>query len=187
MDNGSPKSRVIIKAMGTALTLAEVGEQVAWAAAALNISPFGEEIAYAEARVHRSSLDTVHGEVEFQRLHRTENPCWLPLFRGATIAKGFPIKERGNEQGLEVPLDIITPIMGARFATVLQDTAIIIGWSAMLIPVYRSGDRVQWHLVCSSNPDTQLLYQEGLARCPTRASLREVGLYDITHTRAIIG
>lgn len=70
-------------------------------------SPFDEKIAYSEARIARTASERpdFHVIFLFRQLDSTENPCWLPLFRSATIARSFPIAERDNEMGLEIPAD----------------------------------------------------------------------------------
>ena len=97
-------------------------------------------------------------------LHPDEDPCWLPLFCGVSIARGFPIPPRQDEMGLEIPLEIMAGIAGVRHAVEYEGGVIMKGFSNMFVPIKRSGDRVQWHLVSSANCETRLSYRDVLDR-----------------------
>jgi hypothetical protein len=61
------------------------------------------------------------------------------------------------------------------------------GFSSMFIPVKRNQDSVQWHLITSSNCDTQLSYRDAIQQCHSRALLDEVSFKTLRETRAIVG
>lgn len=181
-------SSVVIDAHGSDQMLIELAQQLAWTGAVLSSSPYGEKLAYSQA-VIQSVVPGHLFTIKFQseELHPVEDPCWLPLFCGASIARGFPIPPRQDEMGLEIPLEIMAGIAGVRHAVEYEGGVIMKGFSNMLVPIKRSGNRVQWHLVSSPNCETRLSYRDVLDRCQTRASLKEVSLESLRITRAIVG
>lgn len=88
--------------------------------------------------------------------------------------------------GLEVSIDLMAALAGARHAVEYKETVVLKGFSTMLLPVRRNKDNVQWHLITSVDADSHLPYEEGFQRCPNRASLSEVNLECLRDTRAII-
>jgi hypothetical protein len=168
-------------------SIVELAQQLAWLGSALSASPFGDQVAYAKPSLTMSSTTEAVMTYEHSHLHETEQACWLPLFRGAVIASGFPIVERGNETGLEIPLNLLAGIGGVQHAVEFQGGVVMKGFSHMFVPVQKRDDRVQWHAVSSADPDTHLTYRGGLARCESRALLQDVCLDDIGKCRAIVG
>jgi hypothetical protein len=187
LDDASVSS-VVIDAHGSDQMLVEVAQQLAWTGAVLSSSPYGERLAYSQA-VIQSVVPGHLFTIKFQSkaLHPAEDPCWLPLFCGASIARGFPIPPRQDEMGLEIPLEIMAGISGVRHAVEYEGGVIMKGFSNMFVPIKRSGNRVQWHLVSSLNCETRLSYRDVLDRCQIRASLKEVNLESLRITRAIVG
>jgi hypothetical protein len=124
---------------------------------------------------------------EHSSLHETEQTCCLPLFSRAAIASSFPIPERGTGTGLEISLSLLAGIRGVQHVVEFQGGVIIKGFSHIFMPVQKRDDRVQWHAVCSADPDTHFTYRSGLAQCGSRALSQDVGLDDISKCRAIVG
>lgn len=178
----------VIIAGGDKDSVIELAQQLAWLGSALSTSPFGERMAYSRSTL-RSTVCESAFVIGFQHepLHATEMPCWLPLFSGAVIASGFPIPKRADEMGLEIPLELLAEIGGVQHAVEFQGGVVMKGFSHMFVPIRKSGDRVQWHAVSSTDPDTLLTYQDGLSRCSSRALSDEVSLDDIKNCRAIVG
>jgi hypothetical protein len=178
----------------------DLAQLFAWVGSALSISPFGEKLAYArpllktlprEPQKEDEYCDptTTDFDLSFERtaLNALETACWLPLFKRASIASGFPIPKRAEEIGLEVPLEILTELVGIRQAIEFEGGIILKGFAEMFVPVKKTGDRVQWHAVISEDNENRLTYGEGLSRCESRALLDEVSFGDLKSTRAIVG
>jgi hypothetical protein len=180
---------LLIDAHGTDEMIVDLAQQLAWVGAALSSSPYEEKLAYCEAVIQDSGSNKPYFAISFQSkpLHPTEEPCWLPLFCGASIARGFPIPERQGETGLEIPLEIMAEIAGVRRAVEYEGGVIMKGFSIMFVPMKRSGNRVQWHLISSPDYETRLSYRDVLDHCQDRASLDEVDLECARTTRAIVG
>ena len=170
------------------MLIVELAQQIAWIGSALSTSPFGDQLAYARPSVHGTSSPS-RFEITFERkpLQATETACWLPLFCGAVIASGFPIPDRADEMGLEIPLELLAGIAGVRHAVEYEGGVVMKGFSHMFVPVRKKDDRVQWHAISSQDPETRLSYRDALARCEARASSQEVSLDDLQSCRAIVG
>ena len=148
-------------------------------------------------KTHSRAVGTTHQQsdspiafaitTQFEKLSPTENPCWLPLFSNAVIAHHFPIPERDQEPGLEIPIDLMAALSGARHAVEYQGGVVLKGYSTMLAPVQKSEDRVQWHLVSSTGEDEPLSYQDGIALFPCRVGLEQVSLDSLCNWRSIVG
>lgn len=180
----------------------EVAQLIAWIGSALTISPFEEHLAYVKPILtglpqpasftysHDRGSPNVSFNITFdlKKLHETEvNTCWLSLFAGVAIANGFPIPDRPDEVGLEVPLELLAGIAGIRHAMEYEGGVVLKGFFHMFVPIQKSDDRVQWYAITSEDSETRLTYNEGLSRCKSRALSDEVGLDDLQSTRAIVG
>jgi hypothetical protein len=124
---------------------------------------------------------------EHQPLHMTETSCWLPLFNGTTIVSGFPIASRGDEIGLEISIQLLAAIAGISHVTRFEGGLVMKGFCNLIVPVQKTGDRLQWHVITSRDSETYLSYQNGLSRCRSRLLLEEVGVDDLKSTRAFLG
>ena len=170
--------------------IVELAQELAWIGAAFRTSPYGKKLAYCKPAIERVGRRQKHSfRITFKpkALHSSETPCWLALFSGASIARGFPIPEREQETGLEISLELMAEIAGVRHAYVFDHGIVMKGFSNMFLPIKRSGDRVQWHLISSPHCNTRLSYQEVLVQCPNRALLEEVDLECIKSSRPILG
>jgi hypothetical protein len=168
-------------------SVVEIAQQLAWLGSALRISPFGDKVAYTKPIL--ASLSTTEVFIEYQHtpVHATEQSCWLPLFSGAVIASGFPIPKRGEEMGLEIPLELLAGIGGIQHAVEFQGGVVMKGFSQMFVPVRKTDDRVQWHAISSADSDTHLTYRDGISKCGSRALSKQVSLDDLKQCRTIVG
>jgi hypothetical protein len=176
-----------------------MAQVLAWIGSAFSNSPFGEDLAYrvpsvAQTRNARALSDSesftkVSFDISFEHepLHETETACWLPLFNGMTIVTGFPIPSRGEEIGLEISLELLAAIAGVSHVTKFQDGLVMKAFSSLILPVQKTEDRVQWHAITSQDSDTYLSYHDGLSRCKSRLSSRELRFDDLKSTRTFLG
>ena len=51
--------------------------------------------------------------------------CWLSLLTSSALAWGFPIKERGEAVGLEMPFQLMFKAYGVQYPIQFQDSIII--------------------------------------------------------------
>lgn len=173
-------------------TIAEIFQQAIWMGAALRVSRH-ERVQYSNFCLAGSGTVDWLGRSRFNvtfdtsELSNEEQSCWLPLFANPVIARGFPVPERQNgEQGLEVPLEIMAALGGARHVTEFEGGLVLKGQSAMFVPVKRHHQCIQWHLVRCGD-DHRILYRELSNECPSRAMVEEVDHESLRNTRAILG
>jgi hypothetical protein len=165
----------------------KLAQQLAWVGFALRTSPFGYEVAYFKPLFLRRGPSAFEVMFKHVPIHISETACWLPLFCGAAIAKGFPIPERGDEVGLKVPLQLLTELAGIRHAVEHENGIVMKGFAHTFVPVRRTEKRMQWHTVFSGDVEKRLTYSDGLSQCTSRASLDEIGLQDLPSLRAFVG
>jgi hypothetical protein len=208
-ENSSPRFDIRTDTQGTHLLVgkassslvADITQIFAWIGSALKTSRYGGRLAYAKAILKSPSKKKLQNlqkyvstpcvelELRFKHtsLHATETACWLPLFKGASIASGFPIPDRAEEVGLEISLDLLSRLVDIRKVIEFENGIVLKGFGEMFVPVKKTGDRVQWHAIVSKDSENRLTYDEGLSRCKSRALLDEVGFDDLKSTRAIVG
>jgi hypothetical protein len=167
--------------------LAELAQQLAWLGCALRVSPYGNSPAHFEPLFLRKDLRAFEIMFKPSPIHATESACWLPLFCGAVIAAGFPIAERTEGIGLEIPIELLAGISGTQHAVEYEGGVVMKGFSHMFVPIRKTADCVQWHAIMNQHPENRLTYETGISRCQSRAMLPEVSLRDITSLRAIVG
>jgi hypothetical protein len=119
-------------------------------------------------------------------LKENEVSCWHDLFVNPVIAYGFPISNRADEVGLEIPIQMMAALAGASHAVEYGGGILLKGFSSMLVPLKRSGDSIQWHFIRNED-DSRLPFCEVDKRCPGRALLDTVDLKSISTTRAFLG
>ncbi|KIW86297.1 hypothetical protein Z517_01692 [Fonsecaea pedrosoi CBS 271.37] len=167
---------VRIDATGNEETIRHLVQMLAWAGAAFRSSPgddFGDEkVDYcrpiiSDPRDNRSRMGFVN-----RPLPTNIEACWLPLFSGVSIAYGFPIRRRRDEIGLEIPLQILTALLGAVRAVEYEGGVVIKGF---------------FQHDSNTNCEQRLTYRDGLLRCPKRALMDEVDLECLQKTRAVLG
>lgn len=172
--------------------IAEVFQQAIWMGAALRASR-SEQVQYSSFYLttlttwDQSTSATFSVTFDTSKLSEDEQSCWLPLFANPVIAQGFPVSERENgERGLEIPLEIMAALGGARHVTDFQGGLVLKGHSAIFVPVTRHHQSIQWHLIRRSG-EQRVLYREVVDECPKRAMLEEVDHGSLRTTRAFLG
>ena len=140
-------------AHGGQAALTELCEQLAWLGAALRTSPVSSGICLTTPNIeafkdaHSSSpLPSITIQLGFTVTSSLDhglspdvyNTCWHAMFRNPMVVNGFPILARhGNEQGLELPLDMMSVLAEARFATRYDTTLVLKGAVPCLYPQVR--------------------------------------------------
>ncbi|OAG42839.1 hypothetical protein AYO21_02790 [Fonsecaea monophora] len=175
-----------LEATGDEETIRDLVQMLAWAGAAFGCSSPDENVDYCRAGILAFGS---HVSIDFwkETLPKNAEACWLPLFSGVSIAYGFPIPRRRGEIGLEIPLQILTALLGAVRAVEYQGGVVIKGFSSMIVPTEKRIDIIQWHLLANTNCEERLSYRDGLLRCPKRALMDEVDLECLQKTRAVLG
>ncbi|KAL8948017.1 MAG: hypothetical protein Q9222_005759 [Ikaeria aurantiellina] len=176
-------------------TVVQILQQVIWMGAVFRVARHDRvEYSRFDLRMHEeSSVWAENCSVEFRvsfitsEMSKEEQSCWIPLFANPTIATGFPIASRQNEEeGLEIPLEMMGALGGAHHITTYDEGLVIKGHSAMFVPIKRHGDSIQWHLVRGQG-DRRLTYRELSSASPNRATLDTVNFEHLADARHFLG
>ena len=170
-------------------SIVEVVQQVIWMAAAIRVSRIGRvrNSMFSLDTVLLSNLQCIKVTFDQFDLLQEEQSCWLPIFTHAVIAHGFPVPRRENgEQGLEIPIEIMAALGGARHVTDYQGGLVLKGFSAMFVPLKRYDHSIQWHLIKRLD-DQRILYRELSSGQLKRAMVEEVDYQSLWNTRAFLG
>lgn len=174
----SQKASIVARGGQAALT--ELCEQLAWLGAALRTSPISlgvclitpSIIAFKDANSSSlvPSITVCLGFAVTLILGHDlstdiDGTCWHAMFRNPVVVNGFPILARHeNEQGLEVPLDIMSILAEAHFVTRYDTTLVLKGLCTMLVPTNQTERSITWHFIL--NRDGQRLpYYSFRERC----------------------
>lgn len=112
--------------------------------------------------------------------------CWNEIVGNSTIATGFPIPERSNnEKGLELPLEVMAGLGGVPLATRFHNAYILTGRCIAFVPVARNGDSVQWHVL--KNGQATIRYEDIASLCPVRLPAEILNEEDLLSTRTFLG
>lgn len=120
-------------------------------------------------------------------LPESEQSCWVPLFANPVIAQGFPVPKRDNEEkGLEISLEMMAALGGARHLTEFDGGLVLKGQSAMFVPTKSCGSSIQWHFVQGTRDD-RMPYQELRTQSIRRTLLSEVNYESARSARTFLG
>ena len=176
----------------TSDVIVDIIQQLAWMGAALRTSTDGR-VQYCEPK-----LTEVPQAEGFERVilnftfhmslpDKDDQSCWFPLFKNLVIAHRFPIADRSDDDvGLEIPLDMMAALGGARHAVEFEGGLVLKGYSTLFVPIGRREDSVQWHLICAKSED-RIAYCEASAQFPRRALLEDIDHDELRTTRAFLG
>jgi hypothetical protein len=81
---------------------------------------------------------------------KEQDACWVPLLPGTIIAHGWPVPERGSENGLELPFNMMLSLSGPLYPMIFGRRFCLKAYSQILFPVSATSSggeplRVQWH------------------------------------------
>lgn len=177
---------------GTPDIIVDVVQQFAWMGAAFRTSADGQ-VQYCEPKLEQVSkakrdepaaLNIIFG---MSSLSEEDHSCWLPLFANPVIARGFPVPKRQNgEQGLEIPIEIMAALGGARHAMDFEGGLVLKGYSTLFVPIQRYQDSVQWHLICAIG-ENRVSLSEVSTQHPNRALLIDLNDEELNTTRTFLG
>ena len=141
-------SIILITAIGNDEQLSKLAQATCWIRSALQASPFGDEMAYSTSSISIFDFGSSPGTWAFINTGTSKVPerdatCWLPLFSGAVIARGFPIPSRGSELGLEISIELLSAILGAKHTITYGGGIVVKGFSSLIYPSKCQENRVQ--------------------------------------------
>jgi hypothetical protein len=186
---------MIVHATGAVDSLAEVGEQLAWIGAACRQS-FQDTISYSTPHLTYNTAVNVFNLTFSQKtiqLDKTETKpngtCWHALFRNPVIVTGYPVLSRPpGAKGLEVPLNMMTSLIEATYATDFDGGIVIKGMSSMFIPTKRIQNSVLWHFLYKEDGTTiSFLSATQHDRCSSMPGPDNVDISCLAGSRNFIG
>ena len=138
-------------------------------------------------------LDMLNSDM-FKSHPQAENipSCWQHLFQGGVLAFGFPIAQRDEGSGLEIPFELMTFFAQVRVSMTHDAGTILLGDTSCLFPAKRLQTGVQWHFVKSSDSDmignvlrscSERICEENLSALTSRRTF--LGVY--TSARVLLG
>jgi hypothetical protein len=165
-------SHFSVKVTGTADSVVEIGQQLAWLGAALRSSPLASGIAICSPSVRKITqiekddpdqlflvtLQTallyeigfdldLTSEIENQ----TQGHCWHAMFRHPMLVKGYPIMTKAEKGlGIEMSLGIMARLINSKRINELDSKLVIESFSSMLVAMKVAGDLVVWHHLFNS-------------------------------------
>lgn len=186
-----------MEASGVPDFVAEIGEQLAWLGAALRphdsesspglirCVPFVDQINHV---AYDNGHDYLTCSVKFllkesgKASQHSKGQCWHALFGKPVIVEGFPIPRRPEaDTGLEISLEMMAALTGARSVEIFNSKVFIKGFSAMLVPTKRLHNTVVWHLVHNPCPDDRISYLDWTTKH------EDVKLAELGGARHIVG
>lgn len=193
-------SKLIAEASGTAYSLAEIGEQLAWLGASLRLSPNKTGVVYCRPEISpivtdRGQSSSSNGrwnlafkfESEVQPQSQSNGCCWLNLFSNLVIVKGYPIPTRPEyNTGLEITLDVVSELIGAQHATIFKGSVFVKGFRAMLTLSKQSGDVSIWHLIVN-HERSYISYSDPQVNASPSYNTDDIDLTSLVRARHIIG
>ena len=155
-DRVSSTEHLLVTATGNPLTIADLGEELAWLAS--SFLELGESkslmIRKPEVTVKTSDslwdLTILVNSEDALALKASSSPskprCWHEMLQGFNLVEGFPIRPRKTTQkGLEIPFDMMAFLAETPRATVFDSRMLLKGWATSLIPTAQVDDSWLWH------------------------------------------
>ena len=131
-------------------------EQFAWLASAFrSVGKSGTGMSQVDFRIVSESAENQELTTELIllpiRSYSDTEPSygsrWLSLITSSALAWGFPIKERVQAVGLEIPFRLMLKTCLVRYPPEWQDNMVIRQGHLAIYPIAKHQDGVQWHAV----------------------------------------
>ena len=162
------------------MELVETIEQFAWFASAFrSVGENSTGLSQVDFRVIRKYSDFLMTELILLPLRNyvdTEpsyGSCWLSVIKSSALAWGFPIKERGQAVGLEIPFHLMLKACQVWIPLEWQDSIVIHRNNLKIYPIAKHHDGVQWHAVVGGLQD----FYDELKEFPMLPMGRKVNLF----------
>jgi hypothetical protein len=169
----TPISTLVIKAYGTTKSLTELSQQLMWLSTVLR-RPRTGHLTVSNADFRCISYGRYQLRLlELEPITEKAPVCWHSLFGSGVIASEYPIPERRNEVGIEIPLQLMLRLARVLSVATYEGGVILNGFSTLLFPTSFSSspsvdskisDSVQWHLVSNKQPGLPVDVGDELAK-----------------------
>ena len=142
--------------IGDTKTLISCAEQLTWLTAIFRVPVYGQ-VSYSTVSF-TSKTNGLNEQYEIsplilQKVEESPGACWLPLFQNSIIALGFPVPDRAEEKGIELPFSLMTDQAGILYSTTHNEGLYLKGFSTLIYPSAASEnlESVQWHVISSGD------------------------------------
>ena len=175
---------------GTRDIIVSIIQQLAWMGAALRTSK-NDRVQYCKSKLQGVQENGRPAKInltfDIYSPAEDDQSCWFSLFTNPVIAQGFPVARRNdNEMGLELPLNMMAALGGARHAVDFEGGLVLKGDSTLFIPIRRHEDSVQWHFIYTRGEE-RISYSEASLQFPNRVLLQNLNHEALRTTRAFLG
>ena len=181
-----------VEIRGKAAMITETIEQLAWLAAALR--PPSEDtslsISHVEFRITASPPEQpfILSELFLLPLQPESNSstdlgdCWTPLFDKSVLAWGFPVMDRAEGFGIELPFHLMATMVGVRRPVEFEGGIVLRSNSETIFPIAKLSSGIQWHRVEGAEPTLFLMTIKSYPQWFQTKSLA-----DLTEARTFLG
>ncbi|KAJ6260647.1 hypothetical protein Dda_4874 [Drechslerella dactyloides] len=147
----------IVEVSGTADSIAEIGQQLAWLVKNFRIKSrlsYWDPVPMLDRPYISGFICDIYFSVERwePNLVSSNGQCWHHMFRNPVIVIGYPIpRRRDQDTGLEIPLNMMAGLAQTQTVQSFNEKILIKGFSTLLVPTKRAGDALIWHLIYNRN------------------------------------
>ena len=176
------------RVQGSRKEIVQVGQQLAWLASVFRTGtadrPSYFDFKFKALSLHHFSLIALG----LRQVPDSQASCWLPLLAGGVIATGFPIPDRDEELGVEIPFDTMLQLACVEYPVYYGEVIVFRGWQTLLYPVKASTDfsTIQWHLTLCDDPEDSML-TENLSAIAQVPNWRTCNIDEIRKARSFLG
>ncbi len=108
------------------------------------------ELSYSDVVFERTStLQFRMMLMDLRKVKKTDSSCWHPPFANCVLVRGFTTPNRGKENGIELPFEVMLSLACIVCPMEYHDGVNLRGVSLTLLPIDHAPGSVQWHCVFS--------------------------------------
>ncbi|KAK6356038.1 hypothetical protein TWF718_000412 [Orbilia javanica] len=193
---------LVVEAIGTRDSIAEIGEQLTWLGAALYPSTFQFGPAYSMASLRARNVanltigtepwEDIIFDIGYRVDKKERTPphvigqCWHGMFRNPVVVKGYPILQRASNRpnlGLEISLEMMAGLVKTKYIHTFDEKIYLKGFSSMLVAMEKEDDKFIWHLLYNESGD-HISYLEGRG---TSAHVPYIHIPELNAARHFVG
>ncbi|EOD45373.1 putative pfs domain protein [Neofusicoccum parvum UCRNP2] len=154
-----------IRATGDTTDLVQLIQQLAWLATALRRNPDAGRLLAASVTIQTTGSALSIRAEPLRPLEEggggdddVPGSCWLPMFRGRVLARGFPVPERrGGEPGVELCCDVLDLLPGPPWFDLrrCKGGVALVSETAAIIPYRKDGEAgsIRWYYMEASRKE----------------------------------
>ena len=184
---------VDIIAYSTPAIAADFGELMSWLGASCRASPFWNRYCSCVAKnrlTYKSGKFQCYLGYELIGLDvdtSSRDGCWRQLFRNVSIATGFLVPLRWNdERGLEISVPLMVSLGDTPWADAHNDCSMLKGFSSMFVPVEQFEGSIVWHYR-REKEDEFISYSDAEMSCIKRSVVTTADVTWLHQQRHFVG